>query len=214
MGKQWKQWETIFLGSRIIVDDDCSHEIKRCLLLGRKAMTNLRQHIKKQRHPFVDNDPYSQSCGFSSSHVQMWVLDHKKCWVPKNWCFPTLVLEKSLGSPLDSKIKPVNPKGNESWIIIGRTNAEAEAPILLPPDVRSPLEKTLMRGKMKIEGEGGNGGWNGWMSSLTQWTWIWANFGRQWRTGKPGVLQSMVVAKSQTWFKDWTVTTKSKENLT
>ena len=83
---------------------------------------------------------YSQSYGFSSSQVQMWELGHKEGWAPKNWCFRTVVLEKTLESPLDCrKIKPINPKGNQPWIFIGRTDAEAEAPILWPPDVKSWL---------------------------------------------------------------------------
>ena len=127
----------IFLGSRITADGHCSHEIKRHLLLGRKAMTNL-ECVKKQRHYFVDKGPSSQSYGFSSSHVWMWELDHKEGWAPKNWCFWTVVLEKTLESPLDCKeIRPVNPKGNQSWIFIGRI--DAEAPILCPPDVKSQL---------------------------------------------------------------------------
>ena len=100
-----------------------------------------RQHIKKQRDHFADESPYSQSCGFSSSHVQMWELDHKENWVLKNWCFQIVVLEKTLESPLDCKIKPVNPKGNQSWIFIGRTDAKAETPNLWPPDVKSWLRK-------------------------------------------------------------------------
>ena len=101
--------------------------------------TELRQHIKKQRHYFADG-PSSQSYSFSSSHVWMWELDHKEGWALKNWCFWTVVLEKTLKSPLNCKeIKPVNPKGNQSWIFIGRTDAEAEAPILWPPDARSRL---------------------------------------------------------------------------
>ena len=127
----------IFLGSKITMEDDCSHEIKRHLLLGRKAMKP-RQHIKKQRHYFANKGPYSQSCGFSSSHVWMWELEHQEGWALKNWCFQTVMLEKTLESPLDSKkIKPVNPKGNQPWIFIGRT--EAEAPVLWPPDVKSLL---------------------------------------------------------------------------
>ena len=99
-----------------------------------------RQCIKKQRHHFANRDPYSQSYGFSSSHVRMWELDQKEGWVPKNWCFQIMVLEKTLESPLDSQeIKLVNPKGNQPWIFIGRTGAEADAPILWPPDVRSQL---------------------------------------------------------------------------
>ena len=98
------------------------------------------QCIKNQRHHFANKAPHSQGCGFSSSHVLMWELDHKEGWVPKNWCFWTLVLNKTLESPLDCKeIKPVNPKGNKSWIFIGRTDAEAEGPILWLPDVKNWL---------------------------------------------------------------------------
>ena len=122
----------IFLGSKITADGDCSHEIKRCLLLGSKP----RQHIKKQRHYFVDKGPLSQSYG----HISMWELDHKESWLPKNWCFWTVALEKTLESPLDCKeIKPVNPQGNQSWIFTGRTDAEAEIPILWPPDANNWL---------------------------------------------------------------------------
>ena len=129
----------IFSGSKITADGDSSHEIKRCLLLGRKAIIKLRQHIKKQRHSSAKG-PYNQSYGFSSSHVWMWDLDHKEGWVLQNWCFWTVVLEKTLESPLDCKeIKPVNPKGNQSLIFIGRTDAEAEAPILWSPVVKSWL---------------------------------------------------------------------------
>ena len=104
----------------------------------KKSYDQPRQHIKKQRHYFANKGPSSQSYGFSSSHGWMWELDHKEGWAPKNWCFWTVVLEKTLESPLNSKkIKPLNPKGNQSWIFIGRTDAEAEAPILWPPDVKS-----------------------------------------------------------------------------
>ena len=93
-----------------------------------------------QRHYFINKGPSSQSYGFSSSHVWMWELYHEESWAPKNWCFWTTVLEKTLESPLDCKeIKPVNPKGNQSWIFTGRTSAEAEAPILWPPDTKSRL---------------------------------------------------------------------------
>ena len=97
-----------------------------------------RQCIKKHRHCFADKGPYSQSYGFSSSHVQMWELDHKEDWLPENWCFWTLVLKNTLESPLDSKeVKLVNLKGKQPWIFIGMTDAEAEAPILLLLDVKS-----------------------------------------------------------------------------
>ena len=141
MGKRWKQWETLFFGSsKITADGDCSHETKRCLLLGRRAMTNLDSLFKKQRHYFANKGPSSQSYGFSSSHVWMWELAHKENWALKNWCFWTVVLEKTPESPLDCKeIQPVNPKWNQSWIFIGKTDAEAETPILWPPDVNNSL---------------------------------------------------------------------------
>ena len=119
-----------------------------------------RQCIKKQRYYFTNKDLYSQSYGFSSSHLWMWDLDHKKGWEPKNWCLWTVVLEKTLQSLLNSKeTKPVNPKGNQNWIFIGRTDAEAETPILWPHDAHigepfqwtNSLEKTLMLGE--IEGK-------------------------------------------------------------
>ena len=99
-----------------------------------------RQHIIKQRHYFANKGPLSQSYGFSSSHVWMWELNYKESWAPKNWCFWTVVLEKTLESPLDCKeIQPVHLKGNQSWIFIGRTDAEAETLILWPPDVKNWL---------------------------------------------------------------------------
>ena len=104
------------------------------------TMTNLDRVLKKQRHHFTNKDPYSQSYSSSSSHVWMWKLDHKEGWAPKNWCFQIVVLEKTFESPLDFKeIKPVNLKGKQSWIFIGRTDAEVEPPILWPPDVKSWL---------------------------------------------------------------------------
>ena len=129
----------IFLGSKITADGDCSHEIKRCLLLGRKAWTNL-DSILKAEILLCQQVPYSQSYGFSSSHTWMWELDHKESWVLKNWCFWSVVLEKTLESPLDCKeIKPVNPKGNQSWIVIGKTDDGAEASVFWPPDAKSWL---------------------------------------------------------------------------
>ena len=129
----------IFLGSKITADGDCSHEIKRRLLLGRKVMTNL-DSILKSRHYFANKHLSSQSYSFSSGHVRMWELDCEESWVLKNWCFWTVVLEKTLQSPLDcKKIQPVHPKGNQSWILIGRTDAEPETPILWPPDAKNWL---------------------------------------------------------------------------
>ena len=125
----------IFLGFKITANCDCSHEIKRRLLLGRKAMINLDSILKSR-----DKGLFSQSYGFSSIHVWMWELDHKEGWALKNWRIQTVVLEKTLESPLDCKeIKPVNLKGNQSWILIGSTDAEAEASILWPPDMKNWL---------------------------------------------------------------------------
>ena len=110
------------------------------LVPWKKNYDQSRQHIKKQRHDFANKDPSSQSYGFSCGHVWMWELDYKEIWTLKNWCFWTVVLEKTLEGPLDCKeIQPVHPKGNQSSILIGRTDAEAEAPILWPPGVKNWL---------------------------------------------------------------------------
>ena len=121
-----------------------------------------------------------------------------------DWCFWTVVLEKTLESPLDCKeIQPVHPKGNHSWIFIGRTDAEAETLILWPPDVKNYLtlwKKPWFWPKFKAGGKGDDRGWNDWMASLTQWTWVWMNSGRWWWTGRPGVLRFM---GSQRVRNDW-----------
>ena len=127
-------------GSQITIDGDCIHKIKRLLLLGRKALTNLDSILKNQRHYFADKGPSSQSYGFSSNHVWMWELDYKQSWVPKSWCFWTVVLEKTLESPLDCKeSQAIHPKGNQSWIFLGSTDAEAETPIQCPPEAKNWL---------------------------------------------------------------------------
>ena len=135
----------IFLGSKITAGGDCSHEIKRCLLLGRKAMTIL-DNILKSRDYFANKGSSSQS-----SQVWIWELDYKETWALKNWCFWTVVLEKTLESPLDCKeIIPVKPKGNQFWIFIRRSDVEAEAPLLWSPDVKNWLiVKTVMLEKIK-----------------------------------------------------------------
>ena len=140
--------DIIFLGSKIAVDGYCRHEIKT-LAPWKKSYDQPREHIKKQRHYFANKSPDSLGYGFSSGHVWMWVLDSKESWALKNWWFWTVVLEKIFESPLDSnEIQPVHPKGNQSWIFIGRTDAEAETPILWPPDVKSwLLGKDLDDGK-------------------------------------------------------------------
>ena len=129
----------IFFSSKITADGDCSHEIKRRLLLGRKAMTN-QDSILKSRHYFADKGRPIKAMAFPAVNVLMWVLDHKESWAPKNWCIQTMVLDKTLESPLDCKeIKPVNPKGDQSWMFFGGTDAEVEAPILWPPDGKNWL---------------------------------------------------------------------------
>ena len=139
MGKQWKQWHTIYLDSKITADDDCSHEIKRCLFLGRKAVINLDSILKSRDITLMANVHIVKAMVFPIV-IWMWELDDKEAWAPKNWCFLNVLLEKTLESPLDCKeIQPIHPKGNKPWIFIGRTDAEAEAPTLSPPDVKSWL---------------------------------------------------------------------------
>ena len=137
--------------------------------------------MKKQRHYFTNKGPSSQSYGFSSSHVWMWVLDLKESWAPKNWCFQTVVLEKTLESLLDcNEIKPVNPTGNQPWIFIGRNDAEAEAPILWPPDVKNwPIGKDPNAGKDGRQEEKGTTeyetvGWHHWLDGheFDQAVWV------------------------------------------
>ena len=189
----------IFLGSKITADGDCSHEIKRRLLLGRKVMPNLDSILKSRdiTLPTKVHLVKTKSYGFSSSHVWMWDLDHKESWALKNWCFWTVVLEKTLKSPLDCKeIQQVHPKGDQSWVFIGRTDVEAETPILWPPDAKNWLIwKDPDAGKDWRQEEKGTMeneivGWHHWLSGHGTWWW----------TGKSGVLQSMAL---QSVGRDW-----------
>ena len=140
-------------------------KLRRHLLLGRKAMTNLDSVLKSKD---ITLPMYCQSYGSSSGHVWMWELDHKENWVLKHWCFWTVVLEKTLESPLDSmEIKPVHPKGNQPWIFIGRTVAEAETPIFSPPDAKNWLIRmTLMLGKIEDRRRRGRQRMR-WLNSIT-----------------------------------------------
>ena len=134
-GQKWKRWQILFSWA------------PKSLWTLTKSYDKCRQHIKNQKHHFANKGLYSQSYSLFSSHMHMWELDHKEGWVPKNWCFLIVVLEKTLESPLNSKeIKPVHPKGIQTWIFIGRT--VAEVPILWPPDAKSRLiGKKLVAGK-------------------------------------------------------------------
>ena len=153
MGNRWETVETvsdfIFLSSKITADGDCSHEIKRPVLLRRKVMTNLDSILKSRDITLPTKGLSSQGYGFSSGHVWIWELGCEESWTLKNWCFWTVVLEKTLESPLACKeIQPVHPKRDQSWVSTGRTDVEAETPILWPPDA-----KNLLIGKDSAAGE-------------------------------------------------------------
>ena len=141
----------------------------------KKSYDQPKQHIKKQRHYFINKGLSSQGYGFSCGHVWMWELDYKENWAPKNWCFWTVVLEKTLESPLNSmEIQPVHPEGNQSWIFVGRTDTEVEAPILWTPDRKSWLTgKDPDAGKDWRREEKGTTedemvGWHRWLNGLNQ----------------------------------------------
>ena len=162
-----------------------------CFLLSCSSLDiQHRQHIKEQRRYFADKGPSSQSHGFSSSHVWMWELDHKESWAVKNWCFWTLVLEKTLESLLDCKeIQPVHPKGNQSywkdWWWSWNSNILATW-----CEELTHLKRPWCWERLKA-GEEGNRGWDGWMASLSRWERVWASSRSWWWTGEPGMLQSM-----------------------
>ena len=159
----------------------------------KKSYDQPRQHIEKQRHYFANKRPSSQGYGFSSGHVWMWELNCKESSALKSWCFWTVVLEKTLENPLDCKeIQPVRPKGDQSWVFIGRTDAEAETPVLWPPHAKSWLiGKDWCWEGLGAGGEGDDRRWDGWMASLARWMWVWMNSGSWWWTGRPGVLRFM-----------------------
>ena len=169
MGKQWKQWQSLFGGdAKLLPIVTAAMKLRIAWSLEEKLWPT-RQYIKKQRHYFANKGLFSQSYGFSNSHVWIWELDLKESWAPKNWCFWTAMLEKTLEIPLDCKeIQAVHPKGNQSWIFIGST--DAEIPVLWPPDAKNwLLRKDPDAGKIESGRRRGRQmavGWHHWL----KWT--------------------------------------------
>ena len=184
----------IFLGSKITVDADCSHKIKRHLLIGSKYMTNWDNILKSRDIILPTNVHLVKPMVFPVVMYGCESWDYKESWAPKNWCFWTM-LEKTLESPLDCKeIQPVHPKGDQSWIFIGRTAAEAETLKTLATwwEKLTHLRRPWCWERLKAGGEGGGKGWAGWMASPTQWTWTPGAGDEAWHAAVHGV------AKSQT----------------
>ena len=177
MGKQWKQERLYFLSSKITSDGDCNHEIKRCLLLGRQVMTKLDSILKSRDITLPTNVLLVKTMVFPvvMYGCESWTI--KKAEHQRNDAF--VVLQETLESPLDCKeIQPVHPKENQSWMFIGRTNAEAETPTFWPPNGKNWLiGKDPDAGKTEGGGEGDDRGWDGWMASLTGWTLVWVTSG-------------------------------------
>ena len=182
----------LFLGSKITMDGDCSHEIRRQLLLGRKPMTNLGGVLKSR--DIILPTKVHQGYGPLSGHIWLWELDRKEGRMPNNWCLWVVVLEKTPENPLDSKeIKPINLQGNQSWILTGRTDAEAEAPVFWSSD-----ENRWLIGKVPDPGKDwrpkekrASEGWDDRIASPMQWIWIRAKLWEWWGTRRPNMLQSM-----------------------
>ena len=183
----------IFGGSKITTDGDCSHEIKT-LTPWKESCDQPRHHVKNQWHYFANKGSSSQGYGFSCGHVWMWELDCEEDWEPKNWCFWTVVLEKTLESPLDCKeIQPVHSEGDQPWDFFGRNDAKAETPVLWQPHAKSWLiGKDSDAGRDWGQEEKGTtedemAGWHRWLDGH----WVWVNSGSWWWTGRPGVLRFM-----------------------
>ena len=180
----------IFLGSKITADGDCSHEMKKTLTPWKESYDQPRQHNKKQRHYFANNGPSSQGYGLSNSHVWMWELYYKESWVLKNWCFWTVVLEKTLENPLDCKeiqtvLKRISPECSLEGLML-KLKLQSFGHLMWGTD--SLEKRPWCREILKSGGQVAYRGWDGWMSSPPQWTWVSVKPGSWWWTGKRGVL--------------------------
>ena len=173
MGKQWKQWQTLFFWAPKSLQMVIAAMKLKTLTPWKVSYDQPRQHIKKQRHCFANKGPSSQGYGFSSGHVWMWGLDCKESWALKNWCFWTVVLEKTLESPLDCKeIQPVHPKGNQSWIFTRSWSWNPNSLATSCEELTHWKRPWCWEG-LKAGGEGYDRGWDGWMASPTRRAWVY-----------------------------------------
>ena len=196
MGKQWKTVrDFIFLVSKITADGDCSHEIKRCLFLGRKAMANLDSIFKSRDITLLTKVCLLKAMLFFSSHAWMWELDHKESWAPKKWCFWTFVVwRRLLSNPWAARrekqsiLKEINPEYThwKDWCWNWSSNTLGTW-----CEDLTHLKRPWCWERLKAGRKGDDRGWNGWIASPTQWIWVWVSSRSWWRTGKPGMLQSM-----------------------
>ena len=202
----------IYLDSKITVDGYCSHVMKRHFFLGRKTLTNLDSILKSKDITLPTKVHIVKAMLFPvvSYGCESWTIKKAECSkinaVELYWRLLRVIWTK--------KFKPVSSKGHQSWISIGRTDAKAEAPVILPPDANHQLIGTRpwCWERLRAGGEGSDRGWDCWMASPTWWTWVWANSGRWWMTGKPGMLQSIGL-DSRTWISDWTTTKMERFSL-
>ena len=194
MGKQWKQWLTLFFGLQNHYRWWLQPWNEKMLTPWKESYDQPRQHIKKQRHCFVNKVPSSQGYGFSSSHVCMWELEGEESWALKNWYFWTVVLEKTLEIPLNCKeIQAVHPKGDQSWVFNWKGwcyNWNANTLATWCKEL-THLKRPWCWERLRAGGEGDDRRWDGQMASPTQWRWVWVNSRSWWWTGRPGMLWFM-----------------------
>ena len=206
MGNRWGssgKSDRLFLGALKSLQMVTAARKLRHLLLGKKVMTNLDSILKSRDIILPTKVHLVKAMVFSSGHVWMWELDYKENWAPKNWCFWTVVLEKTLESPLDCKeIQPVHHKGNKSWVFIIKDWCWSWKSNTLATWCKevTHLKRPWCWEKLKVGREGDDRNWDGWMASLTQWTWIWVNSGSWDWTGRPGMLQSTGLQRVR---QDW-----------